>query len=85
MGCDPGAVNVFARWAMDRLDTAQSIRVMDADNAEVRGYRFAVLFSPETLFEELGAVPYYVKDARVMSDARWRPRLNGTVSRPRSG
>jgi saccharopine dehydrogenase (NAD+, L-lysine forming) len=67
MGCDPGAVNVFARWAMDRLDTGESIRVMDADNAEVRGYRFAVLFSPETLFEELGAVPYYVKDGRVMS------------------
>jgi saccharopine dehydrogenase (NAD+, L-lysine forming) len=67
MGCDPGAVNVFARWAMDRLDTAESIRVMDADNAEVRGYRFAVLFSPETLFEELGAMPYYVKDGRVVS------------------
>ena len=67
MGCDPGAVNVFARWAMDRLDTAESIRVLDADNAEVRGYRFAVLFSPETLFEELGAMPYYVKEGRVMS------------------
>ncbi len=67
MGCDPGAVNVFARWAMDRLDTATSIRVLDADNAEVRGYRFAVLFSPETLFEELGAMPYYVKDGRLMS------------------
>ena len=67
MGCDPGAVNVFARWAMDRLDSAESIRVLDADNAEVRGYRFAVLFSPETLFEELGAVPYFVKDGRVTS------------------
>jgi saccharopine dehydrogenase (NAD+, L-lysine forming) len=67
MGCDPGAVNVFARWAMDRLDTAESIRVLDADNADIKGYRFAVLFSPETLFEELGAVPYYVKDGRVMS------------------
>ncbi len=67
MGCDPGAVNVFARWAMDRLDTATSIRVLDADNAEVRGYRFAVLFSPETFFEELGATPYYVKDGRVMA------------------
>jgi len=67
MGMDPGAVNVFARWAMDRLDTASSIRVLDADNAEVRGYRFAVLFSPETFFEELGAVPYYVKDGRVVS------------------
>jgi len=65
MGCDPGVVNVFARWAMDRLDTASSIRVLDADNAEVRGYRFAVLFSPETFFEELGATPYYVKDGRV--------------------
>jgi saccharopine dehydrogenase (NAD+, L-lysine forming) len=67
MGCDPGAVNIFARWAMDRLDTAESIRVLDADNAEVRGYRFAVLFSPETLFEELGAMPYFVKDGRVTS------------------
>ncbi|HET7238388.1 MAG TPA: saccharopine dehydrogenase C-terminal domain-containing protein [Terrimicrobiaceae bacterium] len=67
MGMDPGAVNVFARWAIDRLDTATSIRVLDADNAEVRGYRFAVLFSPETFFEELGAVPYYVKDSRVVS------------------
>jgi len=67
MGMDPGAVNVFARWAMDRLDTASSIRVLDADNAEVRGYRFAVLFSPETFFEELGAAPYFVKDGRVVS------------------
>lgn len=67
MGMDPGAVNVFARWAMDRLDTASSIRVLDADNAEVRGYRFAVLFSPETFFEELGAAPYYVKDGRVVA------------------
>ncbi len=67
MGCDPGAVNVFARWAMDRLDAAESIRVLDADNADIKGYRFAVLFSPETLFEELGAVPYFVRDARVTS------------------
>jgi saccharopine dehydrogenase (NAD+, L-lysine forming) len=67
MGCDPGAVNVFARWAMDRLDSAESIRVLDADNADVKGYRFAVMFSPETLFEELGAVPYYVKEGRVTS------------------
>jgi saccharopine dehydrogenase (NAD+, L-lysine-forming) len=65
MGCDPGAVNVFARWAMDRLDTASAIRVLDADTAEVKGYRFAVLFSPETLFEELNAPPYYVKDGKV--------------------
>jgi saccharopine dehydrogenase-like NADP-dependent oxidoreductase len=67
MGMDPGAVNVFARWAVDRLDTATSIRVLDADNGEVKGYRFAVLFSPETFFEELGAVPYFVKDGRVVS------------------
>jgi saccharopine dehydrogenase (NAD+, L-lysine-forming) len=65
MGMDPGAVNVFARWAVDRLDTANSIRVLDADNAEVKGYRFAALFSPETLFEELNAVPYYVKDGKI--------------------
>jgi saccharopine dehydrogenase (NAD+, L-lysine-forming) len=67
MGVDPGAVNVFARWAMDRLDTASSIRILDADNGDVKGYRFAVLFSPETFFEELGAVPYFVKDGQVTS------------------
>ncbi len=67
MGMDPGAVNVFARWAMDQLDTASSIRILDADNGEVKGYRFAVLFSPETFFEELGAVPYFVKDGQVNS------------------
>ena len=67
MGVDPGAVNVFARWAMDRLDTASSIRILDADNGDVKGYRFAVLFSPETFFEELGAVPYYVKEGQVTS------------------
>jgi saccharopine dehydrogenase (NAD+, L-lysine forming) len=65
MGMDPGAVNVFARWAMDRLDTASSIRVLDADNAEVKGYRFAALFSPETLFEELNAVPYFVREGKI--------------------
>src|SRR4030095_12553262 len=53
MGCDPGAVNVFARWAMDRLDSAESIRVMDADNAEGRGYRFSGLFSTAPSFEEM--------------------------------
>lgn len=67
MGMDPGAVNIFARWAMDRLDTASSIRVLDADNAEVKGHRFAVLFSPETFFEELSATPYYVKDGGIRS------------------
>jgi saccharopine dehydrogenase (NAD+, L-lysine-forming) len=67
MGMDPGAVNVFARWAIDRLDTASSIRVLDADNAEVKGHRFAVLFSPETFFEELSATPYYIRDGRIRS------------------
>lgn len=57
MGMDPGAVNIFARWAVDRLDIATSIRVLDADNAEIRGYRFAVLFSPETLFENSAPSP----------------------------
>ncbi len=65
MGMDPGAVNVFARWAIDRLDTASSVRVLDADNAEVKGYRFASLFSPETLFEEVNAIPYYVKEGKI--------------------
>ena len=46
MGMDPGAVNVFARWAMDRLDTATSIRVLDADNAEVKATVSPSFFPP---------------------------------------
>ena len=44
---------------------AVQVLELDADNAEVKGYRFAVLFSPETLFEELNAIPSYVKDGKV--------------------
>ena len=85
LGCDPGAVNIFARWAMDRLDTASSIRVLDADNAEVKGYRFAVLFSPETLFEELNAVPYFVKEGcRHRRPVRSKPKWIATPLSPRS-
>ena len=35
--------------------------MLDADNAEVKGYRFAVLFNPETLFEELGELPEQIQ------------------------
>jgi saccharopine dehydrogenase (NAD+, L-lysine forming) len=84
MGMDPGAVNVFARWAIDRLDTASSIRVLDADNAEVRGYRFAVLFSPETFFEELGATPITSRIREWSVANRWKQRSNGYAFRNRS-
>ncbi len=62
---------------MDRLDTATSIRVLDADNAEVKGYRFAVLFSPETLFEELGAIAVFRqgRQSYLRQAARDRNRL----------
>ena len=52
MGADPGASNIFARWAADRLDTVESILVRDADVSTVAGVPFATYFSPDTVIEE---------------------------------
>jgi len=53
LGCDPGLSNLFARMAADRLDKVKQILVRDGDNGTVEGHKFAPMWSPETLIEEV--------------------------------
>ncbi len=53
-GADPGAVNVFARFASDQLDSVDRILVRDGDNASIGGFNGLVsLWSPDTFIEEV--------------------------------
>jgi saccharopine dehydrogenase-like NADP-dependent oxidoreductase len=53
MGIDPGASNVFARYAQDYLfDEIEEIGVRDGSNIEVKGYAFAPTFSIWTTIDE---------------------------------
>ncbi len=64
IGCDPGLSNLFARMAADKLDKVTHILVRDGDNGTVEGHKFAPLWSPETLIEEvLMPATYYEKGA----------------------
>jgi len=57
VGEDPGISNVMARWAADRLDTVQSIKVRDGETVSGAPYPFVCLFSPETFIEEAFSAP----------------------------
>jgi len=52
MGEDPGMSNLMARFAADRLDRVESIRVRDGDTATSPEFAFLPLFSPETFIGE---------------------------------
>lgn len=53
-GADPGAVNVFARYAADQLDSVDRILVRDGDNSSIGGFDGLVsLWSPDTFIEEV--------------------------------
>lgn len=53
-GAEPGAVNVWARYAADRMDTVERILVRDGDNSTIEGQEGLVsLWSPDTLIEEV--------------------------------
>lgn len=53
-GVDPGAVNVFARYAADGMDKVDSIKVRDGDKSIIQGYDgFCSMWSPDTLIEEV--------------------------------
>lgn len=53
LGIEPGAVDVFARYAQDHLfDEIEEIGIRDGANLEVRGYEFAPNFSIWTTIEE---------------------------------
>jgi saccharopine dehydrogenase-like NADP-dependent oxidoreductase len=54
-GGDPGAVNVFARYAADKLDHVDQVLVRDGDNSVIEGFDgFVSFWSPDTFIEEVG-------------------------------
>ncbi|WP_112324413.1 saccharopine dehydrogenase family protein [Oceanibium sediminis] len=60
-GFDPGVVNAFARFAIDRLDEVTSIDIVDI-NAGSHGRYFATNFDPEINFREFTGTVYYWED-----------------------
>jgi saccharopine dehydrogenase-like NADP-dependent oxidoreductase len=53
LGIEPGAVDVFTRYAQDYLfDEIDEVGIRDGANLEVRGYEFAPNFSIWTTIEE---------------------------------
>lgn len=60
-GFDPGVVNAFARFAIDRMDEVRSIDIVDI-NAGSHGRYFATNFDPEINFREFTGTVYYWED-----------------------
>ena len=67
MGEDPGLSNVFARYAADRIDRVDSIKVRDGDTASSPDFPFIALFSPETFVEET------LTPSRIWRDGKYDP------------
>lgn len=65
MGIDPGASNLFAKRAADRMETVDYVKVRDADSGKLEGYEFATYFSPESMLEEV------IKDPLFWEDGKW--------------
>lgn len=64
MGIDPGASNLFAKRAADRMESVDYVRVRDADNSRLNGYEFATYFSPDAMIEECIRDPLYYENGR---------------------
>jgi saccharopine dehydrogenase (NAD+, L-lysine-forming) len=47
LGEDPGLANIFARYAADRMDRVDEIRIRDGETCESKDYKFMATFSPE--------------------------------------
>ncbi|PYT16078.1 MAG: hypothetical protein DMF51_05525 [Acidobacteria bacterium] len=65
MGEDPGISNVFARWAADRLDVVEAIRVRDGEYSTSEEFPLACLFSTETFIEEA------ISPATLFENGQW--------------
>jgi len=73
LGEDPGLSNIYARYAADRLDTVEEIRVRDGENSTSTKFGFMLLFSPEVFFSEVFDSPRtFINGKRVSS-----PPLSG--------
>jgi len=46
LGEDPGLSNIFARYAADRMDRVDEIRIRDGETCESKDYKFMATFSP---------------------------------------
>jgi len=64
MGIDPGASDLFAKRAADRMESVDYIRVRDADNSKLEGYEFATYFSPDAMIEECIRDPLYYENGK---------------------
>jgi len=64
MGEDPGISNVFARWAADRLDAVEAIRVRDGEYSTSDEFPLACLFSTETFIEEAVSPAIYFENGQ---------------------
>ncbi len=60
-GFDPGVVNAYARFSIDRMDDVKSIDIVDI-NAGNHGKYFATNFDPEINFREFTGTVYYWED-----------------------
>jgi saccharopine dehydrogenase (NAD+, L-lysine-forming) len=74
MGEDPGISNVFARWAADRLDEVEAIRVRDGEFSTGDQYALACLFSTETFIEEAVSPALYFEDGAWKEIPAWSNR-----------
>lgn len=64
MGIDPGASNLFAKRAADRMESVDYVKVRDADTGKLEGYFFATYFSPDAMLEECIRDPLYYADCK---------------------
>lgn len=64
MGIDPGASNLFAKRAADRMESVEYVKVRDADTGSLEGYEFATYFSPQAMMEEVLRDPLYWEDGQ---------------------
>lgn len=67
MGEDPGLSNIYARYAADRLEEVEEIRVRDGENSTSTKFDFMLLFSPEVFFSEVFDSPRTFIDGKRVS------------------
>jgi len=64
-GSAPGIVNVFAKYAVDRLDKVDTILIMDAIVNPAAGYKFTPPYALNTIIEEFTANNFEFKDGEM--------------------
>lgn len=74
MGEDPGISNVYARWAADRLDEVEAIRVRDGEFSTSDEFPLACLFSTETFIEEAVSPAICFEDGQRKKLPAWSNR-----------